>query len=663
MCGIAGIISSTPPDAARIASVSASIAHRGPDGEGCWQKDNVTLIHRRLSIVDIEHGDQPMLSACGTLALVYNGEIYNYPQLRKQLEERGCRFRTNCDTEILLHLYLIEGEEFVSRLRGMFAFAIWDDSKQQLLMARDHIGQKPLFYTQRGGSFAFASEIKALNATGIHSLQIDQECLWHHLGLRFCPGEMTLFDGVKKLRPGHLLIYRPDSQSTEIRRYWQLAYDQKSKIGLDEAVDGLQALLDETVDQHFLSDVPVGSFLSGGVDSSTVSALAARHSDVQLPTFSIGVTDGDFSELPFAREASETINSKHREFKVDADLMLLLPDIVWHMEEPGDPHAVGLYLLSQLARPHIKVVLGGDGGDEVFGGYSRFTRSNVLTAYQFVPRTLRRSLIAPLLKHLPESYSYYSLSSKANWVHEMSMLQGASRHYHAMTFFRFSDRHRRGLVSQTVQRDLENADSSRWIAEHYDSASVHDPVDRVLFAEQMTRMPEHYLLVADRMSMAHGLEMRAPLVDRNVLEFAAGLPCNYKIRGSQLKIILRTLAKRFYSKQMIDRRKLGFGFPMARWFRGPLASFVQEAVNQAAIFETGLLDATYANRLISEHQSGAIDHNFRIWNILNLEVWYRLFVLGESRDDVRYWISELLQQYAPNYSSQRTDSCHDMLSV
>ncbi len=654
MCGIAGILSPTRPDARQIARISGLIAHRGPDGDGVWQQDDVTLIHRRLGILDLEHGEQPMSSACGTVTLVYNGEIYNYPSLRREMEASGCRFRTHCDTEILLHLYLAHGAPFVSRLRGMFAFAIWDDRKRQLLLARDHVGQKPLFYGQSGDSFVFGSEIKAISGGGKRPPEIDLDGVWHHLGLRFCPGEMTLFRGIKKLRPGHQLVYRPDDRSVEIRRYWHLDYGRKTTIGFDDAVDQLQTLLDETIDQHFLSDVPVGSFLSGGVDSSLVSALAARQCDGPFPTFSIGVTDGDFSELPFARQASDTIGSQHHEFQVQADLMLLLPDIVWHMEEPGDPHAVGLFLLSRMARPHIKVAMGGDGGDEVFGGYSRYTRSGILAAYQIIPRLVRRQLLSPMLGFLPESFSYYSLASKARWVHEMSLLKGATRQYHSMTFFRFPDSRRRFLFSQQARQQLENPDTAGWIAEHYDSASVHNPVDRILYAEQMTRLPEHYLLIADRMSMAHGLELRAPLVDKRVLEFSATLPPQFKIRGGQLKIILRTLAKRFFPDQLVDRKKLGFGFPMARWFRSSLAEFVRQALHEATIFETGLLERKYVEQLVHEHQSGAMDHNFRIWYILNLEVWYRLFIRGESRETVRDGLSRLLHDYAPDYRKPPT---------
>ncbi len=653
MCGIAGIVSKHPIDVTRAERMSAALAHRGPDDQGQWESDGVCLVHRRLSIVDIEAGHQPMRSTNGRLTVVFNGEIYNYPKLRADLEQQGRRFLTHCDTEVLLHLYEVYGMDLVTHLRGMFAFAIWDAKQRVLQLARDHVGQKPLFYLHSGSTFAFASEIKALLQSGLVTPSVNWEALWHHAGLRFCPGDTTLFDQVKKLPPGHRLSMRPDSGTIHIERYWQLDYTKKENLSFEEATDRLETLLDETVEQHLLSDVPVGSFLSGGADSSLVSALAVRHAGDNFPTFSIGVTDGDFSELPFARQAAERIKSCHHEFKVEADLMLLLPEIIWHMEEPCDPHAVGMYLLSRLARPHVKVAIGGDGGDEAFGGYTRFTRSRILSAYSLLPLPFRRQFMAPLLRHIPESYSYYSLASKARWVHAMSMVEGAERQYRTLTFFCFPEAERDRLFTETAKQNMDDPHTARWIAMHHNSPAADQEVDRLLYTEQMTRMPEHFLHIADRMSMAHGLELRAPLVDYRVLEFAARLPAKYKLRPGQLKIILRTLAKRFFPADLIDRKKLGFGFPMARWFKGPLAPFIRSVLTEAQIFETGCLDRRYALELLDAHQSGRVDHNFKILNLLNMEIWYRLFILAEPVSVVRDWIAKRLET-CDNRKTQET---------
>jgi asparagine synthase (glutamine-hydrolysing) len=584
-----------------------------------------------------------MVSDDGDLVVVFNGEIYNYPQLRDELERKGHQFRTRCDTEILLHLYDERGVAFVDELRGMFAFAIWDARRRQALLARDHLGQKPLFFWHDGTRLAFASEMKALFASGLLQPEVDVDGLWDYVGLRFHPGDTTLFRGVRKLPPAHTMLLRPDAKRLEIRRYWELDYRHKDSLSYAEASDRLEGVLRDSVERHLLSDVPLGSYLSGGVDSSLVSAIAAQLIP-DFPTFSVGPRDEEFSELPYARRAAQAIRSVHREyeFDVETDLLLLLPEIIWHLEEPSDTHAVGLYLLSRLARNHVKVVIGGDGGDEAFGGYVRFTESRLMSAYDRIPDGLRRRVLGPVLERLPDSFGYYSLAAKARWVHAMSLAAGAEKHYRAMTHFGFGEEARSRLFSPEARARVTRADSSRWIAEHYDSTNCVEEIDRRLYTEQMTRMPEHFLQIADRMSMAHGLEQRAPLVDRRVVEFAARLPAAYKIRPGELKIILREVARRYYPAELIDRQKMGFKFPLARWFQGPLASFITRALGEAHLFRAGLFEKGYVEELLDEHQRGRVDHNLKLWNLLNLEVWYRLFVAGDSRDEVRGWLAGLL---------------------
>jgi len=643
MCGFAGIIGKRDLSDRLIDAVSESIAHRGPDGRGEWVENDVCLIHRRLSVQDIEGGSQPMISGDGRHIVIYNGEIYNFPVLKSELESEGVVFRTHCDTEVLLHLYAKYGAGMTSRLRGMFAFAIWDRSAQELLLARDHIGQKPLFFYHRNNTIIFASEIKGILATGLVERELNLETLWHHTSLRFCPSDTTLFKGIQKLRPGHTLRYSHNSGAVASERYWNLDYRSKTSATLDDSVERGYELISRVVEEHLISDVPVGSFLSGGVDSSLVSALAQQSRDESLKTFSIGSTDSDFSELPYAKEAANLLGTDHYEFRVKSNLMKLLPDIVWHLEEPGDPHAVGLYQLSRLTREHLKVSLGGDGGDEVFGGYSRYTQSKLVNNYTRFPVWLRQKLFAPMINMLPESFGYYSIATKARWAHEMSFLKGAARHFHAMTFFRFPDSMRYQLFQQDMQNNIENKDTLRFIAEFYDSEVVEEPVDRMLYAEQMSRMPEHYLLIADRMSMAHGLESRVPLVDRDILEYSAALPPEYKIRSGKLKFILREIASKHYSQEFLYRTKQGFGFPMARWFRGELRQFVETVMRQSELVKAGIFDGAVVQRMFNEHLSGQIDHNFRIWMVLNIEVWYRMFMLGHQKEAVRDWISQSLE--------------------
>ena len=648
MCGIAGVISPERIDDREVESIGESIRHRGPDGEGVWRGGTagrqIVLVHRRLSIIGLADGQQPMAGADGRCVLVYNGEIYNYPELRRDLESRGVAFRTHCDTEVLLHLYDRYGPGMVDHLRGMFAFALWDARTSSLFCARDHLGQKPFFFVHDPARrlFAFASEIKALPAGKVVEPRLDLDCLWHHTGLRFCPGDTTLLAGVRKLRAGERAVYSPAGGTLRIDRYWTLDYRLKETWSFDEALDRLESVLDRSVDAHLLADVPTGGFLSGGIDSSTVAALAVRHRGRDWPTFSIGVGDGDFSELPAARLAAATIGSNHREQRVDPDLFLMLPDILWHLEEPGDPHAVGIWLLSQMARPHVKVALGGDGGDEAFGGYTRFSRSRFLDGYAAIPRMIRTRLLAPLIRLLPDSYSYYSIASQARWVHEMSLRRGAGRQALALTFFRFTDAERRQLFTPEALAAVGDPDTDRFIAEFHDSDACDSELDRMMYTEQMTRMAEHDLRIADRMSMAHSLEMRAPIMDREVTTFAARLPAAYKIRPGRLKIILRELCRRFYPDEFVDRRKYGFGFPMARWYAGDLAPFVQRLIDDGDIYATGLLRRRRAQALFDQHRSGRIDHSFKIWNLINLEVWHRLYIGRQSRDQVREWIAARL---------------------
>jgi len=648
MCGIAGFITAQPLSDQTIGSVDAAIAHRGPDDAGVWRGEHagrhVTLIHRRLSILDLDHGHQPMLGAGGRHVIVYNGEIYNSPQLRDRLKAEGHTFETTCDTEVLLRLYEARGEAMVDDLRGMFALAIWDTQSGELFLARDHHGQKPLFYVHDpdAGVFAFASEIKGLLASGLVKAEIDPETLWHHAGLRFCPGERTLIKNVSKLDTATRAVYSPARGTLRAERYWQQDWTQKSEMSFDEALDRLDSVLSDSVHAHLLSDVPTGSFLSGGLDSSTIAALATRHAGKGWPTFSIGVGDGDFSELPAARQASETIGSDHHELKINPDLFLMLPDVLWHLEEPADQPAVGMFLLSQFARQTVKVSLGGEGGDEHFGGYTRYTQSPILKVYQRIPRLLRHALYAPAMRMLPESYSYYSVAMQARWLHEITLRQGADRHTHILTFWRFPHEERTQLFSGEAFQRIDNPDTSRFVARWHDSGLAHTEPDRYMLTEMSLRMANSDLRTADRVSMAHGLEVRSPIVDREVTAFAAALPTTYKIKGKKLKILLRELNRRMFPPEFTDRPKYGFSFPMARWFQNELADFARTMILDGGLVGSGLFNRDTVADILDTHRAGTRDLGLQIWYLINLEIWHRLFILGEDREHLRADIAEQL---------------------
>lgn len=650
MCGIAGIISTSPIEDSTVRAIDAAIAHRGPDEASDWRTTHgpheICLIHRRLSILDVEHGQQPMHGAGGRHVITFNGEIYNSPELRKRLVGQGHTFETTCDTEVLLRLYEQDGAAMTDGLRGMFAFAIWDSQRGTLFLARDHHGQKPLFYVhdQARGLFAFASEIKALLAAGFVGREINTDTLWHHAGLRFCPGRETLIQGVNKFEHATRGEYTPARGTLATETYWKQGWNRKTAATFDEALEQLDGVLSDSVQAHLLSDVPTGSFLSGGIDSSLISAMATRHAGEGWPTFSIGVGtgDSDFNELPAARLASETIRSDHHELQINPDLFLMLPDVIWHLEEPADQPAVGMYLLSRFARQNVKVCLGGEGGDEHFGGYTRYTRSPILRTYEKIPRPLRSALFAPIMRMLPESYSYYSAAMQARWLHEVTLRQGADRHTHILTFWRFPETERRELFTDTVYRQIEDPRTSRFVERWHDSGQADAEPDRLMLTEMSLRMANSDLRTADRMSMAHGLESRSPLVDREVTAFAAGLPFTYKIQGKKLKVILRELNRTIFPPEFTDRPKYGFSFPTARWFKGPLARFARDILMEGRLVKGGTFDESFVDEMLETHKAGTRDAGLQIWYLINLEIWSRLFIDNHDRETVRAWIAEHL---------------------
>jgi asparagine synthase (glutamine-hydrolysing) len=645
MCGIAGVVATDPRAGDAVPAMINAIRHRGPDAEGVVRLGPSTLGHRRLSILDIAGGRQPMLSEDGTLGLVFNGEIYNYPSLRRRLEAEGVAFRTRSDTEVILHLYRKYGVECVSHLDGMFAFAIWDDTRRRLLLARDHMGQKPLFFVERGGALAFASEVKGVLASGLVVPDPDLEALYHYISLRFIPEELTLFRGIRKLPAAHRAVFE-DGRVT-LERYWSFSMLRKREGSEADLLDQLDQRLRETVRSHLLSDVPVGSFLSGGIDSSLVTALMARESAVPVPTFSIGVREQGFNELPFAQLVADRYRTEHRAEVVSADLVGLLPAMVWHLDEPADPFGVGVYLVAALASRHVKVVLTGDGGDELFAGYDRFAGQRLATLYAVIPAPLRRTVLRRLIGLVPESFGYKSLAQKLHWLNEMSLLSAGNRYAASMSFLRFSDDAKAALFTAEARRALDGEDSGAKILAHFDAGDGVELVDRMLYTDLLTRIPDHLLPIVDRMSMAHGLEARPPLLEHRMVEFAASLPVGLKLRGTTLKYALRQVARRYLPESLITRPKQGFGFPLAHWMRGELRPLLEEMVRTSRFADAGVFDRRFMAGLLEEHVGGKRDHNFRLWVLLNLEIWHRQFIDGESRDEVQDWIQATRSRAAP----------------
>ena len=619
------------------------MAYRGPDDEGYFHDEVASLGQRRLSINDLSGGRQPIANEDERYQLVCNGEIYNSPELRRELERRGHRFRTATDVEVILHLYEEAGADCVKRLRGMFAFAVWDRREERLFLARDHLGQKPLFYCQRGGEFAFASEPKALLHAGLVRPEIDLSGLWHYVSLRFLPDDHTFFRGIHKLPAANRLVFDHRTGRTDVDRYWDLSFEPKRRESEAELTDRLEDLLSETVSDHLLSDVGVGSFLSGGIDSSLVTALMARASGESFPAFSIGVVEQGFNELPFARQVAERYGLDGREEVVRADMIHLIPRMIHHLDEPSDPFGAGVFLVSRLASERVKVVLGGDGGDESFAGYDRFAGQRFAEFYSALPAWFRRIVVGRLTKLVPESFGYKSLAQKAAWLNDMSFYERGERYARSMSFLRFTDEAKERLFTEKARAEIDGEDSVRKILRFFDAENASELVDRMLHTDLMTRIPDHLLMIVDRMSMAHSLESRSPLLDHRVVEFAASLPADLKLKGRRLKHILREVASRHLPRELIDRPKQGFGFPIALWMREELSGFLTRLFRRSRFVELGLFDGDEVQRLLREHLEGRRDHNFRLWILMNLEIWYRMYFEGEDVESARAFVDSLTE--------------------
>ncbi|MDX1401706.1 MAG: asparagine synthase (glutamine-hydrolyzing) [Kiloniellales bacterium] len=637
MCGIAGILSAFGGD--NIFAMTQALTHRGPDEEGHYRDEFIALGQRRLSIIDLSGGRQPMSNETDSLQLVCNGEIYNSPELRRELLGRGHQFKTNCDVEVILHLYEDYGRDCVKHLRGMFAFALWDKDRKCLLLARDHMGQKPLYFTRTANGLVFASEIKAIFASGLAEPKIDLNGLWHYISLRYLPDHYSLFANVEKLPAASTLIWQDGT--IQVDRYWDLKFHEKLPGDEAETEEGLDQLLRDTIEMHLLSDVPVGAFLSGGIDSGTVSSIMATLSPEPIHSFSIGVHEQSFNELPFARLVAEKYGMRHHEEVVNTDILNLLPAMVHHMEEPADPFAVGVYLASSIASRHVKVVMGGDGGDENFAGYDRFAGQRIVDYYCLLPAWFRQSVMTRLIGAIPNTFSYKSLAQKAAWVHELSRFDPGERYAQSMSVLRFTSESKELLFTDGAKQKISDRNSLEKILDHFNANNASELIDRMLYTDLMTRIPDHLLLTVDRMSMAHSLEDRSPLLDYRLVEYAARIPGSLKLNNMKLKHILRKVAARYLPSELITREKQGFSFPIGIWLRTDLRSFVTNLFRESRFVELGVFERRYVDRLFQEHLEGRFEHSYRLWILLNLEIWYRLYFENNSIESAQETIERL----------------------
>lgn len=634
MCGIAGIINPDPQREQALRRMLASLEHRGPDGEGIYSDQHATLGHRRLSIIDLAGGQQPLYNADRSLVLVCNGEIYNYRELRQRLEQDGHRFLTNSDCEVILGLYERHGEQLLDHLRGMFAFALWDVKRQRLLAARDHLGQKPFFYSVGEQGFAFASEIKALRALDRRRQRMNLAALDQYLGLRLIDAPLTMFEGIHKLPPGHLLSLQAGGEP-RIQRYWHLQQSPKLVGSEEQLLDELQARLQEALRLHMVSDVPVGAFLSGGMDSSLLVAMLSRDLKVRdLPTFTMGLNYQRFDEAPAARAVARLFGTEHHEERVQPEIATHLPDLVWALDEPSDPLSLCTWLLAKFTRQHVKVVIGGDGGDELFGGYDRYYGNLYAAQYSRLPEGLRRKLLAPAMAMIPESGWYKSLGHQLRWLHHLSFHSGSARYAASLNYFYFDADKRRKLYSREVQHRWPDLDAEAAIRRPYEESEGGE-LDRMLYADSMVRLPNHPVMITDRICMAHGLEARSPFMDHEIASFAARLPPSMKVRGGTLRYIQRKLAARYLPPDILDRPKQGFSSALPYLLQAEYTRLYQSCLRQSQLVQDHVLDRQAITQLVDEHLAKRADHGNRLWLLINAEIWYRMSILGQSKEDLR----------------------------
>jgi len=634
MCGITGSASNLEITTEMIKTMNDAVGHRGPDDTGIYlDKDRtVGFGHRRLSIIDLAGGKQPMSNETGTIWITFNGEIYNYKEIRRGLKCKH-KFKTNSDTEVIIHLYEEKGEECVKYLRGMFTFAIHDQQQRKLFLARDHLGQKPLYYYHSGNTFAFASEIKSLLAAMPQLRELDCEALYEYLTLRIITPPRSMFKNIRKLPPGHLLIFQKDR--IEIQRYWNLKYEPKIKGDMPEILVELESQLQSTLQYHLVSDVPVGAFLSGGMDSSLIVAMMSKFVDEPISTFSGDVPYEKYSEIPYARIVATQYNTNHRELTINPSLIHTLPDLVWHLDEPSDPLSVCMYHLAKLTRKHVKVVLGGDGGDELFGGYDRYYGNVLANYYAILPDSFRKNVFEKLLKLLPESFWYRSLSHKLNWMHRMSFYSSANRYAKSLGYFYFSDGFKNTLYTEKFRKMVALFDPEGCLAQYFDSENASEIIDKMLYVDSMTRMPDHPNMILDRMTMAHGLEARAPFLDHKFAEFCAKIPVNFKVKGTKRRIIQAELAKRHLPSSIVNRKKQGFNSPLLYLLDNEFKQLFSIFLKNSNLVSDGYLKQNAINTLLKEHLGKKADHGNRLWLLCNAEVWYRMYINNHSKDSIK----------------------------
>ena len=623
MCGICGQFnfdSSRPASQQTLRAMLDKMSHRGPDDEGIFCDGPAGLAMRRLSIIDITGGHQPIFNEDRSCVIVFNGEIYNYVELRAELLKRGHRFATNSDTEVIIHLYEEKGERCVEDLNGMFAFAIYDQRNNKLILARDRIGIKPLHYTITGGSLLFASEIPCLLATGMVDKELDRKAIDDYLTYFYIPGTQSVYKSIRKLGPAQTMVSQGGKATT--RTYWKLQYNNDGKPQpLAEYVQQYREKLKHSVQLQLRSDVPLGVFLSGGLDSGSVVAAIAKTTGQPCQSFTIGFDDPSYDESAYAAATAQMYGTKHHHFRITPNDMIESGRLIGYFGEPFGPFTIVQgYAISKYSREHIKVALAGDGGDELFGGYQTYIASRVANKYLALPGAVRKA-ITSLTKLLPVRENLLSWDFRIReFVRGAEMFrQGGNLAWKII----FDQVQKQALLSADFRSSVAGHDAFEYAREIQDRPAGASLLQRCMYSDLAMFLPDCVLTQTDRMSMAASQEVRVPLLDHELVEFAATVPDKYKLAGSQTKILLREAMKGWLPQSVLSKPKTGFTTPIPIWIRRELKDYVMDILSPAALAGTGIFEPTYVQRLLDEHNSSRADHGRRIWSLVNFMLWYK----------------------------------------
>ena len=625
MCGICGIynLDGRPVDQNVLERMNSTLVHRGPDDEGYYIDESIGLGHRRLSIIDLNTGQQPILNEDGTKVIIFNGEIYNFADLKQELEKKGHWFKTKTDTEAIIHAYEEWGTDSVSHLRGMFAFALWDKKEKSLFLARDRLGKKPLYYFVDGKRLLFASELKAILEDETVPREMNFEGLSDYLSFGYVPAPKTIFKNIAKLLPGHLFLQKNGQVS--VKKYWDLQFNPKQDVSIDQYCDAILETLKETVKMRLVSDVPLGAFLSGGIDSSAVVGLMASLKKEPVITNSIGFSEKEYSELHYAKATSELFRTDHHEYVVSPDAVGVIKKLSWHFDEPfADSSSVPTYYVSKMTRQNVTVALSGDGGDENFGGYRRYYYDRLENKIRrFVPHSIRRYLIGNIARFYP----------KADWLPQVfrakTLLTNVSGdpvfgYFNSMSLFRPAMKKK--VLSSEVSDALKDYDSMDVFRGYYNQSDIDDPLSRTQYVDFKTYLVDDILTKVDRASMANSLEVRVPLLDHKFVELICQIPSHWKLNGRASKYIFKKALSGLLPDEIMNRQKMGFVIPVGKWLRNEIRGPAEEALFNQRSDAKRLFNQEYVQWMWNRHLSGLSDFTQPLWGLLMFQLWAARFM-------------------------------------